>query len=172
VDVIAVGRDGSSPSLEILDGVNVIRLQPKTRAHSKIQQLLGAARFLIMASLTIARNHLNRRYDLIHVHNMPDFLVFSAWLPRLTGTAIILDIHDICPEFYESKFHAGDRSPAVRLLKLGGTSGVELCQSRHYLQSSLATHRDVPLRVFERLFSVHQFRGYRSVSSSGADAES
>ncbi|MBC8126554.1 MAG: glycosyltransferase family 4 protein, partial [Gloeobacteraceae cyanobacterium ES-bin-144] len=118
VDVFAVGKDENSPTREVIDGVNVIRLQAKTRIHSKIRQLWGAARFLTMSSFMIARNHLRRRYDLIHVHNMPDFLVFSAWLPRLTGTAVILDIHDICPEFYESKFHAGGGSPAVRLLKV------------------------------------------------------
>ena len=39
-------------------------------------------------------------YDLIHVHSVPDFEVFAAAYPKLTGTKIILDIHDIVPEFY------------------------------------------------------------------------
>ena len=52
----------------------------------------------------VSRRHLREKYDLIHVHSVPDFLVFTAWLPKLTGTPVILDIHDILPEFYASKF--------------------------------------------------------------------
>jgi glycosyltransferase involved in cell wall biosynthesis len=40
----------------------------------------------------------------VHVHNVPDFLVFSALSPKLDGTPVILDIHDLLPEFYASKF--------------------------------------------------------------------
>jgi len=49
-------------------------------------------------------NHLRKPYQLIHVHSVPDFLVFTAWLPRLMGAKVILDIHDLLPEFYASKF--------------------------------------------------------------------
>ena len=59
-----------------------------------------------------------QRYDLIHVHNIPDFLVFAAWYPKLTGSKVILDIHDIVPEFFESKFSVSDRSLLVRALRL------------------------------------------------------
>jgi glycosyltransferase involved in cell wall biosynthesis len=45
---------------------------------------------------------------LIHVHSVPDFEVFAALLPKLTGCKIILDIHDIVPEFYASKFRVNE----------------------------------------------------------------
>ncbi len=35
---------------------------------------------------------------------MPDFLVFAAWYPKLTGARLILDIHDIVPELFANKF--------------------------------------------------------------------
>jgi glycosyltransferase involved in cell wall biosynthesis len=43
--------------------------------------------------------------------------VFAAWYPKLTGARIILDIHDIVPEFYASKFGARRNSLAIYLLK-------------------------------------------------------
>jgi len=49
--------------------------------------------------------------------NVPDFLVFAAWYPKLTGAKIILDIHDLVPEFYASKFGAGRYSLAILALK-------------------------------------------------------
>jgi glycosyltransferase involved in cell wall biosynthesis len=39
---------------------------------------------------------------------MPDFLVFSALIPRLLGSSLILDIHDPMPELYLSKY--GERA--------------------------------------------------------------
>ncbi len=74
-------------------------------------------KFWFSASLLLTRRHLRRRYDLIHVHNMPDFLVFAAWLPKLTGAKIILDIHDIMPEFYASKFKKGENAFGIKVLK-------------------------------------------------------
>jgi glycosyltransferase involved in cell wall biosynthesis len=52
------------------------------------------------------------------VHNVPDWLVFSVWLPKLRGAKILLDIHDILPEFYASKFHTAPDSIGVRLQRL------------------------------------------------------
>jgi glycosyltransferase involved in cell wall biosynthesis len=52
------------------------------------------------------------------VHNVPDFLVFSAWLPKLTGAKIILDLHDILPEFFANKFRKPEDSFHVKLLKV------------------------------------------------------
>src|SRR5581483_389136 len=43
-------------------------------------------------------------YDLIHIHTMPNALVFAAWLPKLTGTPILLDTHDPMPEIYQVRF--------------------------------------------------------------------
>jgi glycosyltransferase involved in cell wall biosynthesis len=79
--------------------------------------LLPLLRFLLVSSTWLSWKHLRRRYDVVHVHNVPDFLVFAAWLPKLTGAKVILDIHDIIPEFYASKFHVGQDAYAVRLLK-------------------------------------------------------
>ena len=71
---------------------------------------------LIAASL----NRLNRRkrFDLIHVHNIPDFLVFAAWYPKLQGARVILDIHDMMPELFAANFRQSEQSVIVRSLKL------------------------------------------------------
>jgi glycosyltransferase involved in cell wall biosynthesis len=61
---------------------------------------------------------LRRRYDVVHVHNVPDFLVFAALVPKLAGARIILDIHDVLPELYAGKFGAERGSIAFRLLLL------------------------------------------------------
>jgi glycosyltransferase involved in cell wall biosynthesis len=73
-------------------------------------------RFSLRAGIAMTKAHLRHRFDAVHVHNVPDFLVFCALIPRLTGAKIILDIHDIVPEFFESKFKGGPNSFLKRLL--------------------------------------------------------
>ena len=49
------------------------------------------------------------RYHIIQIHNMPDFLVFSALIPKLFGAKLILDVCDPMPEFYRSKYAVGQK---------------------------------------------------------------
>jgi glycosyltransferase involved in cell wall biosynthesis len=118
VDVIALQSDDSIKRKEVIQGVNVSRVQKRLRNEkNKLAYLYRLIRFLFVASFTITRNHLFKRYDVLHVHNVPDFLVFAAWFPKLLGARIILDIHDILPEFFASKFNAGTSDFYVRQLE-------------------------------------------------------
>lgn len=117
IDVIAVGRPGQ-PNFQILDGVNVYRVQRRTvNERGRYSYVARIFRFLAVSTLVITRKHLAKRYDLIHVHSVPDFLVFAGLVPKLAGTRVILDIHDILPEFYASKFGIPHDSVQFKLLR-------------------------------------------------------
>lgn len=118
VDVIALRQRGQ-PEKDILNGVNVYRIQQRVR-NEKAQPsyFFKLLLFFFRSSVFLTRKHLQNRYQFIHVHSVPDFLVFTAWLPRLTGTRIILDIHDLLPEFYASKFNIGHDSLVYKCLIL------------------------------------------------------
>jgi len=116
VDVIALRSRGQS-FIGRSDGVRVIRIQRRSITEkSAAAYLAKLVWFLAKATTLLTGLHLLRRYDVIHVHNVPDFLVFAALLPKLTGARIILDIHDILPELYRGKFGAGDQSTIFKLL--------------------------------------------------------
>jgi glycosyltransferase involved in cell wall biosynthesis len=118
VDVIALAHPRTSP-FEVIHGVNLFRVQKREiNEHSAFAYLFRILRFMFVAACVLIRKHLRRRYDLVHVHSVPDFLVFSALPLRLTGVPVILDIHDILPEFYASKFGSGEDSVLMRLLIL------------------------------------------------------
>jgi len=121
VEVFALRRSPETPKEEIIAGVKVFRIQDrfsKDRQSKSADFLWPLLRFLAVSSWWLTRRHLRRRYQLVHVHNIPDFLVFAAWYPKLTGTKVILDIHDIVPEFFGSKFKVSDRSVLVWALKI------------------------------------------------------
>jgi glycosyltransferase involved in cell wall biosynthesis len=119
VEVFALRRAAEVPKEEVINGVRVFRLQSRfgKNQQSKYSYFWPLLQFLLISSWWITRRHWRVRYDLVHVHNIPDFLVFAAWYPKLTGTKVILDIHDIVPEFFASKFNASDDSFLVRGLK-------------------------------------------------------
>jgi glycosyltransferase involved in cell wall biosynthesis len=105
VDVIALGSTGFGEPIEAIKGVTVHRIQP--RKHDERNKWTYAWRllkFLWRSSRSLTNLHARYSYDLIHIHNMPDFLVFAAWYPKLTGARLILDIHDLVPELFASKF--------------------------------------------------------------------
>ena len=119
VEVIALRRNGRLPIRENLGGVEVLRIQDRfgKSENSKLSFLWPLLRFLGRSSAIITRRHLRKNYDLLHIHNVPDFMVFAGWFAKLTGARIILDIHDIVPEFYASKFGSSSKSLTVTMLK-------------------------------------------------------
>jgi glycosyltransferase involved in cell wall biosynthesis len=119
VDVLCVKRDRNQPDTETVNRVQIHRVLRRSgkRAKGQTAYLLPLLRFWVNSAVWLTWKNLKRRYDLIHVHNVPDFLVFAAWAPKLTGAKVILDIHDIVPEFYGSKFGKQEDTTAVHMLK-------------------------------------------------------
>jgi glycosyltransferase involved in cell wall biosynthesis len=119
VDVIALQRDGLLPEHEVLNGVNVYRIQARTVNEKGLFTYVSRIlRFFLRSALFLHRSHRQQPYDIVHVHNVPDFLVFAAVSPKWGGVPIILDIHDLLPEFYASKFKISYDSFLFRLLTL------------------------------------------------------
>lgn len=119
VTVFSLRNSPDQQAEEVIDGCLVIRIQLRKRDEKSPAVFLGRLlRFLWQASNRISRHHWSRQFDLVHVHNVPDFLVFAAWFPKLQGAKIILDIHDIVPELFASKFRFSPGSFTIRMLKL------------------------------------------------------
>ncbi len=116
VDAIALQREGQA-RFEVIRGVRVYRIQKRRiderRPFNYLWKLLlffaRSAWFLMVRSWA-------RPYDLIHVHSVTDFEVFATIVPKILGARVILDIHDIVPELYASKFRVTERSLIFRLL--------------------------------------------------------
>jgi glycosyltransferase involved in cell wall biosynthesis len=116
VDVISLRLFDDEPNV-VLNGVNVIKIQTRDRdVKSRRGHLFPVLKFLLRASWILAKRHRKSAYDVVHVHSVPDFMVFAAWLPKLTGAKVILDIHDILPELYASKFGVARNSIVFKVL--------------------------------------------------------
>jgi glycosyltransferase involved in cell wall biosynthesis len=119
VDVFALRRGGDTPAFEVLNGVNVYRIQARTVDEKGLFSYGGRIlRFVLRSAFLLRKKHRQHPYDLVHVHNVPDFLVFAACFPKAGGVPVILDIHDLLPEFYASKFKIAHDSVSFRILTL------------------------------------------------------
>jgi glycosyltransferase involved in cell wall biosynthesis len=126
-------RSGDAPRRFTLEGVEVHELDvPKYRGKSTAAYLRSYLRFLLTSSAACVRLLARGELDVVHVHNLPDFLVFAALVPRLAGKRVVLDIHDSVPETFATKF-----------------------SGRHLLQRALCLEERVSALVAHRVICVN-----------------
>ncbi len=105
-------------SEELVNGAQVYRLPfSRTGANAGFaRQLFEYLAFFILVMFALIRLNRHRSYNVIQVHNLPDFLVFAAWIPKLFGAKLILDLHDLMPEFFAARTHRDRNSWLVKLV--------------------------------------------------------
>jgi glycosyltransferase involved in cell wall biosynthesis len=117
VDLICLREAGTDPRRETVNGVDVRRVPLRRRRGGTFGYLFQYVSFLAVALGILAARSLTRRYDLVHVHNMPDILVLSALIPKALGAKVILDLHDPMPELMMTIFDLDQESRQVRMLR-------------------------------------------------------
>jgi glycosyltransferase involved in cell wall biosynthesis len=117
IDLICLRDDDGEPAYESYGSINVTRVRLKRHRRGRLGYVGQYSVFLLSSFFYLASRSLTRRYDLIHVHNMPDVLVFGAIVPKLLGAKVILDLHDPMPELMQTIFKLPESSVSVVLLK-------------------------------------------------------
>ena len=115
VDVICLMDEGS-PGRDTFNGIEIDRIAIKHNRGSKFNYILRYSLFILIAFAKLAARSLTRRYHIVHIHNMPDVLVFAALVPKLFGAKVILDLHDPMPELMMTIFNLQRESLVVRLM--------------------------------------------------------
>jgi glycosyltransferase involved in cell wall biosynthesis len=118
VDVICLRLPGEQ-AVDSHNGVTVYRL-PLRRIMKRraMVQFFEYIIFFLLAFLKLTALHYRRHYTSVQAHNLPDFLVFAALAPKLSGVPVLLDLHDLMPEFYAARFQARHDNLMIRLVKL------------------------------------------------------
>jgi glycosyltransferase involved in cell wall biosynthesis len=118
VEVICLKETDEEAPRESFNGVEITRISLKRRRGGKLTYIAQYGAFLLFSGVILAFRACRRRYALAHIHNMPDFLVFSALVPKILGAKVILDLHDPMPELMMTIFGLREQSFSVRVLKL------------------------------------------------------
>jgi glycosyltransferase involved in cell wall biosynthesis len=96
--------------------LTVWRLPMSHERGGSVMYVWRYAAFLIMSSALVAALHVRRRFDLVQVHSLPDVLVLAGAIPRLLGARLLLDLHEVMPEFFATKFDKPLSHPLVRVV--------------------------------------------------------
>ena len=119
VEVICLRDDDAKEVAdEFFNGVRITRVPLAHRRAGKLNDIAQYAAFTFIAGAILALRSLRHRYHLVHVHNMPDFLILSALVPKLLGARAILDLHDPMPELMITIYSLGHQSLPVRFLQI------------------------------------------------------
>ncbi len=117
VDVLTLKEPHRSGRYErISDYISIYYLTNKYIGKRFILYLYSYLKFYLTVSWTLTLLWMYRGYDIIHINNIPNFIVFATLLPRIFGARIILDMHDIMSQLFHEKF--GDRKYVARLLAI------------------------------------------------------
>lgn len=103
VDVLCPRLDATEP-FDAGKHVRVFLIPVRHHDHGQLRYIFEYLLAFIFYFIRLTILHWKNRYDVIHIHNMPDFLTFAALIPKLMGVPLILDIHDPMPEVFLSKF--------------------------------------------------------------------
>ena len=117
VDIICL-RDTKQAKVEQMGNVTAYRIIKRRSKEKILHYLLLSLQFTAGALLQLQKLSLRRRYDLIQVHNMPDYLVLAGLPHRLIGRPMVLDLHDLSVELFQSKWSGAKSAillPMVRL---------------------------------------------------------
>ncbi len=117
VDLLCIDESGTKPRIETQGSLTIHRILMKRDRSHKLAYLFKYTRFITAAFWFLLRRSISRRYDIVHVHNMPDILVFSALIPKLQGARIVLDLHDPMPELMTCIYGLKPTHRMVRMLR-------------------------------------------------------
>ena len=117
VDLIVLRAKGE-PAAEERPAGSIFHVMTKYQGQSTLTYVWSYLAFFLRASLLLAQRFLQHRYDVVHVHNMPNALVFAAFVPKIFGARLLLDVHDLMTANYMAKFNAAEKSLPVRLLRI------------------------------------------------------
>jgi glycosyltransferase involved in cell wall biosynthesis len=138
VDVFALRRPGDEPT-GVVDGVRVHRLDVQRHQGAGLRVYLREyLAFAARAGWAVTRAHRRRRYALVQVHSLPDFLVVAALPLRLARVPVILDLHEAMPEFFRMRFPKAANPRFHRLLLLQERLSIALANAVITVNDALA----------------------------------
>ncbi len=103
---------GRSPAE--MEGVYLHELPLTVRRGGAVRYLYQYAMFFALATAVLLIMHLKHRFQLVHVHSLPDAQVFCTVPLRLLGVPVLLDLHESMPELLMARFSLTNESPIVK----------------------------------------------------------
>ena len=150
--VICSMKEGQAKD-ELFNGVHVHRIKLRGRQGKPLGRISGMPLgtmlvlwliFSFLSSTKLTRLHIIHKFDVVHIHNLPDFLVFAALIPKIFGAQVVLHVQDVSPELM-----------ATRAIGWWRRIAVALARWQEHMSTSFADHVLTTGRPFKELLLKH-----------------
>lgn len=121
--VICLRGEGEA-AREVIDGVEVHRLPVGHQRGRILRYLFEYNAFFTLASWKLCALHRRHKFRVIQVNTMPDYLVFTTMLPKLSGAKVLLHMHEPMPELFGTLFDRSYGKLIVAAIKLAERSSL------------------------------------------------
>jgi glycosyltransferase involved in cell wall biosynthesis len=165
VDVVCLRRPGRAgqagePRIETINGVRVHRLPLERKRGGQMRYFFEYAVLTLLGSVKLARLHFSHPFQVVHIHNMPDFLVLAGLLPKWTGAKLLLDVHDPMAELYQAN-GSGRAEWVARVLNWQQRISCQLANKVVSVSESMRENLQSKGVPSEKIFIVHNFPDQR-----------
>ncbi|MHA1386611.1 MAG: glycosyltransferase, partial [Candidatus Helarchaeota archaeon] len=145
------------PSKEMVNGVYVYRLPISRKRGKTLRYFYEYLGLMVLGGFRLTISHLINPFQVIHVHNMPDFLVLSGLISKLLGAKLLLDIHDPMPELYTLKTGIIQNKLIEKILKL--EEKISCWIANYVISVNRAMYRNLKGKGIppKKIFIVHNF---------------
>lgn len=103
---------------EYWNGNAVYRIPVAKLRQSFVITFLEYLVFTFLSSVLISYLGIKYRFKIVHVHTLPDSLIFAPAFNKLFGARLILDLHEVFPELFIARKPKLENSFWVKILKL------------------------------------------------------
>lgn len=104
VSVLCLNKGGEA-DFEIYNNVYIERIPVSRSVHKTTFNLIKEyLKFIFFCLGKKYKEMIRKNYDVVVVHNMPNFLIFAALPVKLRGGSIVLDMHDSVLDVYTDIF--------------------------------------------------------------------
>lgn len=116
ISIFCLRKEGQL-AYEEINTVKVYRTNFTKKRGSKLRYIYEYLYFFIMSRSFLRKYTGDNKIDVLYVHTLPDFLIFAGTFLKRKGVKTVLDMHEIMPEFYCSKFGLKETHIIIKLLK-------------------------------------------------------
>ncbi len=116
VDVICIGYKGQHKH-EVMNGVNIFRIILPYNRDNAFLVVYDYCLFFLLSFLKLSWFTLKKRYDVIEINTMPDFLVFITFFSRILGSKVVLYMFEDMPTLFMSSYHVGPKHIGTQILR-------------------------------------------------------
>lgn len=117
--IIICSKKKRDKIFEESNGNRVYRIPVAKLRQSFLITFIEYTLFTFISSILVSYLGIKYRFKIIHVHTLPDSLIFAAVFNKLFGAKLILDLHELFPELFTARKPNLGNSVWVKIIKFG-----------------------------------------------------